>query len=87
MGPVFKNDEERCMAKKYQRNSLVTVVSKVFGKIANNRLVDYLEKCGLFLIFSIVLGVLGLLDQLQFFWQLHLIELPGLLISYLSCST
>ena len=39
-------------------------------------IVDHLEKCGLFLISSIVLGVL---DQLQIFSQLHLIDLVGLL--------
>ena len=51
------------MAKKYRPNSLFTVVSKVFGKVANNMFVDYQEKCGLFLIFSMVLGGLGLLDR------------------------
>ena len=52
------------------------MVSKVFEKLVNNRLVDHLEKCGLFLISSMVVG---LLDQLQIFWQLFLIELLGLL--------
>ena len=55
---------------------LLSVVSKVFEKLVNNRIVDHLEKCGLFLISSMVLG---LLDQLQIFPQLHLIELLGLL--------
>ena len=45
---------------------------------SSNRIVDHLEKCGLLLIFSVVLG---LLDQLQIFWQLHLIELLGFLTS------
>ena len=52
------------------------MVSKVFEKLVNNRLVDHLEKCGLFLISSMVVG---LLDQLQIFRQLFLIELLGLL--------
>ena len=63
-------------AKNYRPVSLLSVVSKVFEKLVNNRIVDHLEKCGLFLT-SIM--VLGLLDQLQIFWQLYLIELPGLL--------
>ena len=52
------------------------MVSKVFEKLVNNRIVDHLEKCGLFLISSMVLG---LLDQLLIFSQLYLIELLGLL--------
>ena len=52
------------------------MVGKVFEKLVNNRIVDHLEKCDLFLISSMVLG---LLDQLQIFSQLYLIELPGLL--------
>ena len=28
--------------------SLLSVVSKVFEKLVNNRIVDHLEKCGLF---------------------------------------
>ena len=63
-------------AKNYRPVGLLSVVSKVFEKLVNNRIVDHLEKCGLFLTFIMVLG---LLDQLQIFWQLYLIELPGLL--------
>ena len=76
--PVFKNVGERSTAKNYRPVSLLSVVSKVFEKLVNNRIVDYLEKCGLFLIFSMVLG---LLDQLQIFSQLYLIELPRFLTS------
>ena len=47
-GPVFKNVGERSTAKKYHPVSLLSVVSKVFEKLVNNRIVDYLEKCGLF---------------------------------------
>ena len=46
--PVFKNVGERSTAKNYHPVSLLSVVSKVFGKLVNNRIVDHLEKCGLF---------------------------------------
>ena len=46
--PVFKNVGERSAAKKYHSVSLLSVVSKVFEKLVNNRIVDHLEKCGLF---------------------------------------
>ena len=45
---VFKNVEERSAAKKYCIVSLLFPVSKVFEKLANNRIVGHLEKCGLF---------------------------------------
>ena len=73
---VFNNVGERSAAKNYCPVSLLFVVSKVFEKLVNNRIVDHLQKCGLFLISSMVLG---LLDQLQIFLQLYLIELLGLL--------
>ena len=62
--PVFKNVGERSTAKNYHPVSLLSEVSKVFEKLVNNRIVDHLEKCGLFLISSMVLG---LLDQLRIF--------------------
>ena len=46
--PVFKNVGERSTAKNYCPVSLLSVVSKVFEKLVNNRIVDHLEKCGLF---------------------------------------
>ena len=46
--PVFKNFEERSTAKNYRPVSLLSVVTKVFEKLVNNRIVDHLEKCGLF---------------------------------------
>ena len=46
--PVFKNIGERSTAKNYRPVSLLSVVSKVFEKLVNNRIVDHLEKCGLF---------------------------------------
>ena len=48
MVPVFKNIGERFTAKNYHPVSLLSVVSKVFKKLVNNRIVDHLEKCGLF---------------------------------------
>ena len=62
--PVFKNVGERSTAKNYHPVSLLSVVSKVFEKLVNNRIVDHLEKYGLFLISSMVLG---LLNQLLIF--------------------
>ena len=46
--PVFKNIGERYTAKNYHPVSLLSVVSKVFEKLVNNRIVDHLEKYGLF---------------------------------------
>ena len=46
--PVFKNAGERSTAKNYHPVSLLSVVSKVFEKLVNNRIVDHLQKCGLF---------------------------------------
>ena len=74
--PVFKNVGERSAAKNYRPGSLLSVVSKVFEKFINSRIVDHLEKCGYFFISTMVLG---LLDQLQIFLQLYLVELPGVL--------
>ena len=48
MVPVFKNVGERSTAKNYCPVSLLSVVSKVFVKLVDNRIVDHLEKCGLF---------------------------------------
>ena len=49
MVPVFKNDRASFTAKSYCQVSLLSMVSKVFEKLVNNRIVDHLEKCGLFL--------------------------------------
>ena len=46
--PVFKNVGERSAAKNYCPVSLLSVVSKVFEKFVNNRIVDHLEKCRIF---------------------------------------
>ena len=45
---VFKIVRERSTAKNYHHASLLSVVSKVFEKLVNYRIVDHLEKCGLF---------------------------------------
>ena len=74
--PVLKNVGERSTAKNYRPVSLLSVVSKVFEKLVNNRIVGHLEKCGLFLISNMVLG---LFDQLKIFSQSYLIELLWLL--------
>ena len=42
--PVFKNARERSAAKNYHPVSLLSVTSKVFEKIVNNRIVDRQEK-------------------------------------------
>ena len=46
--PVFKNIVERSTDKNYRPVSLFSVVSKVFEKLANKRIVDHLEKYGVF---------------------------------------
>ena len=61
MVPVFKNVGEMSTAKNYRPVSLLLVVSRVFEKLVNNRIVDDLEK----FFFLISNKVLGLLDQLQ----------------------
>ena len=48
MVPVFMNIGERSFAKNYHPVSLFSVVRKVFEKLVNNKIVDHLEKCGLF---------------------------------------
>ena len=48
MVPVFKNVMDRSTSKSYHPVILLSVVSKAFEKLVNNRIVDYLEKCGLF---------------------------------------
>ena len=46
--PVSKNVGERSTAKNYRPVRLLSVVSKVFEKLVNNRIVEHLEKCSLF---------------------------------------
>ena len=54
--PVFENVEERSATKNYYPVSLLSVVSKVFEKLVDNRIVEHLEKCHFFLISSMILG-------------------------------
>ena len=70
--PVFKNAGERSTAKNYRPVSLLSVVSKVIEKHCWSPW----KMCPFFLISSMVLGFL---DQLHIFSQLHLIGLLGLL--------
>ena len=46
--PVFKNVGERSLAKNCLPVTLFSVVSNIFKKLLNNRIVDHLDKCGLF---------------------------------------
>ena len=48
MVPVLKNVGKWSTAKIYCPVSLLSVVIKVFEKLVNNKIVDHLEKCGLF---------------------------------------
>ena len=48
MIPVSKNVGERSTAKNYCPVSLLSVVSNIFEKLVNNRIVNQLEKCDLF---------------------------------------
>ena len=59
---MFKNVGERSAAKNYLPVNLLSVVSEVFEKLINYRIVDHLEKCGLLSDFQYRLG---LLYQLQ----------------------
>ena len=74
MIPVFKNVGERSTAKNYRSVSLLSVVSKVFEKLVNNRIVDHLEKCGLFSDFQY-----GFKSSLSTADLLTVVELLGLL--------
>ena len=68
----------RMLGKGLQQNyhpvSVLFVLSIVFEKLANNSIVDHLEKCGLFSDFEYGLGL-----QLQILLKLYLIELLGIL--------
>ena len=48
VAPVFKNAGEQSTAKNCHPVSPLSVVSKVFENFVNNRIVDHIEKCGLF---------------------------------------
>ena len=48
MVPIFNNVRERSTAQNHRPVSLLSLVSKVFEKLVNNRIVDHVEKCGPF---------------------------------------
>ena len=62
--PEYKNVGKRSTTKTYRPVSIVSVVNNFFEKLVNNRIVGHLKKSGLFLISSMILG---LLNQLQIF--------------------
>ena len=45
MVPVFKNVGEFSTGKSYHPVSLLFLISKVFEKFVNNKIVDHLQKC------------------------------------------
>ena len=64
--PAFKNVGKRSTAKTYLPPSLISVISKVFEKPVNNRIIDHLEKYGLFSGFHLCLiELMGLLTGLR----------------------
>ena len=69
---VFENVGERSTAKNCCPVSLPSVVRKVFEKLLVNRIADYLEKCGLFLICS-TYDSRSSRSTAEIFWQLCLI--------------
>ena len=86
--PVFKNVGKKFVAKKYGLFNLLFMVSKVFEKLVNNRLVDHLEKYGLFsdfrssrstedLLTVVSVALLGLLMGLKLLELWHLIYIQG----------
>ena len=48
MIPAFETVGERSTAKNYRPVRFLSLVSKVFEKLVNNRIVDHIEKYGLF---------------------------------------
>ena len=57
MLPVFKNVGERSMAKNYCHVSLLSEITKMSGKLLNNRLVGHLEKCGECQVFTLLRSI------------------------------
>ena len=51
---IFKNVWEMSMANNYHAVSLLSTISKTFEKLLDYLLIDYLDKCGLFLISSVL---------------------------------
>ena len=65
--PVFKNVRERSIAKNYHPVSLHSLFRKIFEKPVNNRIVDHLEKCGLYSDFEYGFRSSQSIAQLQIF--------------------
>ena len=59
MVPIFKDVGERSTARNYRPGSLLSVVSKVFEKLVNNKR-DHIEKCSLFSYFQYGLKVFSI---------------------------
>ena len=59
MVPVIKIVSERSTTEHYPPVGLLSMVSKIFKKLVINQLVDNLEKQDLFLISSMVSGLLA----------------------------
>ena len=53
MSPVFENIRERSTAKNYHLVSLLPVVSKILEKFVNDKVINNLEKYGLFISFRV----------------------------------
>ena len=70
MVPVYRNVWERSTAKNIHSVNLLSVGSKIFEKLVNNRLFNHLKKWFLFMTF---IKVSSLVSQLQIFLQLHLV--------------
>ena len=70
------------MAKTYQLVSLLSVISKVFEKLVNNRLVNNLEKCGLLigleLLELLYLIYLKVSERVQYADLLHKLKSYGI---------
>ena len=62
--PAFKNVEERSTAKHYHPVSLPSVISKVFEKHVNDRIVDHLEKYYLFSDFQYGFNILTVVSDI-----------------------
>ena len=67
MIPAFETVGERFTAKNYRPVRFLSLVSKVFEKLVNNRIVDHLEKCGHFTDFKYGKDLLTVVfDRIEF---------------------
>ena len=94
MVPTFRNVGERCTAKNYCPISLLSMVSHVFEKLVNNKIVNHLKKCGFLLIFStrpVAFDIFKAFDRVWHTGLLHKLksygisgQIFGLISSFLS---